>query len=82
MYKRIRLDLPRQTLGMLNSISMGECRNMEQMVTYIVKQYIATWEHDRDERRWREQLEEIQQQVAVSNAGAAAPGSGGRDGLA
>ena len=65
MIKRITMDLPRAKLGRLAQISSDECRTIEEMVKYIVMQYIETNEVQREERY---QLAEIKRQSAARNA--------------
>ena len=65
MIKRITMHLPRAKLGRLAQISSDECRTIEEMVKYIVMQYIETNEVQREERY---QLAEIKRQSAARNA--------------
>ena len=71
-----QIQLDRQTTTTLGWISRYECRTVEQMVAYIVQEYIKTYERERYQRIQLDQLKEIQHKAAVSNAGAVAPGSG------
>ena len=61
----IDLDLDRETTRVLGFIAQYECRTVDNMVTYIVRQYIETYERKRLERL---QAIRIQVQAAARNA--------------
>ena len=61
----IDLDLDRTTTRDLAFIAGWECRTLDQMVTYIVRQYVQNYERDRYER-----LRQIRIQVQADAANA------------
>ena len=61
---KIEIDLGRTTIRELQFIARTECRTVEQMVEYIVRQYVETSERERYERL---RLRRMQEQADAAN---------------
>ena len=62
---KIEIDLDRITVRNLQFIAKWKCRTVDQQATYILKQYIETYERKRLERG---RLRRMQEQADAANA--------------
>jgi len=62
---KIEIDLDRITTRNLQFIAGWECRTVDQQATYIMRQYIETYERERLERG---RLRRMQEQADAANA--------------